>query len=107
MTQDELRKILDLLENSKPGGLGELSIATLTEIKPQALRKYLKKYPDYFVQLPKSKAYVLNRFGKFKGSAENMLQHYKQQQENHVRALISYSILFAMISIATLISIFN
>lgn len=74
----ELTKILNALNSHTPKGVGVFSISKETSLEPQNLRRYLSKYTDYFVQLPNEHLYQINRFGKFKGSIDEMIQDYEE-----------------------------
>jgi len=78
----ELSKILEVLGSHAPKDVGVFSIANETGLAPQAIREYLSKYKDYFVQLPNEQSYQVNRFGKFGGCVDVMIQHYKKDQES-------------------------
>jgi len=81
----ELSKILEALNSHAPKGIGVFSLSKETKLAPQTLRKYLAKYTDYFVKLPNTQSYQINRFGKFKGSVDDILQHYEQEVESKKR----------------------
>jgi len=81
LTTSELAKILEALQTSQPKGVGVFSISRVTKIDPQTIREYLSKYTDYFVQLPNEQSYQINRFGKFKGSVDAIIQHYEKELE--------------------------
>ena len=102
MTQNELENILDVMESKKPKGIGVRSLSTLTGIDPQSLRKYLIKNNDYFVQLPESKTFTVNRYGKFKGSHSEMLSFHKQSLTNKSS---SNFVLYFIIAVAATTSI--
>jgi len=76
---DELSQILTTLEAHAPKGVGVFTLAKATKITAFTLRKYLTKYSDYFVKLPEEQSYQINRFGQFKGSIEDMVQHYEKE----------------------------
>jgi len=78
----ELSKILEALDSQAPKGVGVFSISKETTLDPQTLREYLSKYKDYFVQLPNEQSYQINRFGKFKGSVDEIIQHYEKELES-------------------------
>ena len=82
MKVSELSKILEALDSHTPKGVGVFSISKETTIDPQILREYLSKYKDYFVQLPNEQSYQINRFGKFKGSVDKIIQHYEKEIES-------------------------
>ncbi|OKY25236.1 hypothetical protein [Thalassotalea sp. PP2-459] len=82
MKVSELSKILETLNSHTPKGVGVFSISKETALDPQTLREYLSKYTDYFVQLPNEQSYQINRFGKFKGSIDDMIQHYEKELES-------------------------
>ena len=82
MKVSELSKILATLNSHTPKGVGVFSISKETSLDPQTLRVYLSKYKDYFVQLPNEQSYQINRFGKFKGSVDEMIQHYEKELES-------------------------
>jgi hypothetical protein len=77
----ELSKILATLNSHTPKGVGVFSLSKETRLDPQTLREYLSKYKDYFVQLPNEQSYQINRFGKLKGSVDEMIQHYEKELE--------------------------
>ena len=78
----ELTKILETLDSHAPKGVGVFSISKETTLDPQTLREYLSKYKDYFVKLPNEQSYQINRFGKFKGSVEEIIQHHEKELES-------------------------
>ncbi|MCR9951781.1 hypothetical protein NB564_12875 [Vibrio parahaemolyticus] len=99
MTLEELNKILDLLDENQPNGLGVLSLAQKSGIEVYLLRKYLATHTEYFVQLPDKKVYTINKFGQFKGSKSKMVQHYKarveqQPSNNYELCLLMFSACF-------------
>ena len=82
MKISELTKILETLDSRAPKGVGVFSISKETSLDPQTLRKYLAKYKDYFVKLPNEQSYQINRFGKFKGSVDDIIQHYEKELDS-------------------------
>ena len=78
----ELTKILNALNSHAPKGVGVFSISKETSIDPQVLREYFSKYTDYFFQIPNEQSYQINRFGKFKGSVEEIIQDYEKELES-------------------------
>lgn len=82
MKISELTKILETLNSHAPKGVGVFSISKETSLDPQTLREYLAKYKDYFVKLPNEQSYQINRFGKFKGSVDDIIQHYENELDS-------------------------
>jgi len=75
---DDLSLILATLEAHAPKGVGIFTLAKETKLTAFTLRKYLAKYSDYFVKLPEEQSYQINRFGQFKGSTDEIIQHYEK-----------------------------
>ena len=101
MTLEELHKILDVLEENYPNGVGIFSLSQKTNIEPQNLREYLAKYQDYFVSLAEKQSYGINRFGRFKGSLPDMLEDHKTYLK---REKTKYYPLYLIVFIACFIS---
>jgi len=98
----ELAKILETLDSHAPKGVGIFSISKETTLDPQTLREYLSKYKDYFVKLPNEQSYQINRFGKFEGSIEKIIQNHEKELEftkNSTTWLLYFMYLSAFISL--------
>jgi len=93
----ELSKILETLDSHAPKGVGVFSISKETCLDPQTLREYLSKYKDYFVKLPNEQSYQINRFGKFKGSVEEIIQYHEKELES-VKSSSNWLLYFLFIS---------
>lgn len=102
MTQNELTQIIACLEKSDTKGMSLVSLASASGIDSQSLYSYLSKYPDYFVQLPESKTYKINRFGRFKGDSAKILKHHEESLQNKRSSNFS---LFFLLSVAVFTSI--
>lgn len=102
MTQNELAKIIECVTNSGAKGISLVSLASQSGIDLQSLNKYLTKHSDYFVQLPNSKRFKLNRFGRFKGDTSEMLKHHEQSLKTNQS---SNFLLFFMLAAAVITSI--
>ena len=102
MTQNELENILNVMESKKPKGIGVHSLSTHTGIDPQTLRKYLMKNNDYFVQLPESKTFTVNSYGKFKGSHSEILSFHEHAS---TKKPSSNFVLYFIIAVAATTSI--
>jgi hypothetical protein len=79
MTLEDLDKVLQILEQHHPKGIGTIALAEKTGIEIYKLRKYLQNYEDYFVALPDEPKYAINSFGRFKGSRGEMLVNHKSE----------------------------
>ncbi|MCZ8531575.1 hypothetical protein [Alteromonas sp. PRIM-21] len=79
MTSEDLDKILQVMEQCQPQGIGIINLAKKAEIEIHELRKCLPKHKDYFVFLPNEQKYAINNFGPFKGSRTNMVANYKNE----------------------------
>ena len=101
MTQNELAQIITCLEKSGAKGISLASLAISSGIDSQSLYSYLSKYSDYFVQLPESKKYKVNGFGRFKGDSAKILQHHRKSLKNQ---RVSSSFLFFILSVAVFTS---
>ena len=79
MTLEDLDKVLQILEQHHPKGIGTIALAEKTGIEIYKLRKYLQNYKDYFVALPDEPKYAINSFGRFEGSRGEMLENHKSE----------------------------
>lgn len=102
MTQDEFTQILDCMEKPGPKGMSLASLAGESGIDIQSLKKYLAQFPDYFVQLPESRRYKVNRFGRFKGDVSRMLKNHEKTLQTKRS---SYFLLYFMLLVAAMTSI--
>ncbi|QBF82115.1 hypothetical protein EXU30_04895 [Shewanella maritima] len=93
MNLEQLTAILQILEAEQPKGVGISNLSKKSGVESYHLRKYLAKYKDYFTQLPDSKAYTINNFGRFKGSSVAMIEHHKQQSEQNQSSNFSWYLL--------------
>jgi hypothetical protein len=102
MTQNELAQIITCMEKSGTKGISLVALAHSSGIDSQSLHKYLSEYSDYFVQLPESKTYKINSFGRFKGDSAKILQHHEKSLKNQ---RVSNSFVFFILSVAVFTSL--
>lgn len=102
MTYNELTQIMACMEKSGTRGISLVSLASASGIDSQTLHSYLSGYPDYFVQLPESKTFKINRFGRFKGDSAKILQHHEKSLQ---KKCSSNYLLFFILSVAVFTSI--
>ena len=94
MKVHELKSILTVLAPNKRRGLGVFTLAEQTDLKPATLRKYLNKHQNYFVKIPNSQLYTINRHGDGKGDITQISAHYNARLNKQKRD--QYLCLFAV-----------
>lgn len=75
-----MESILQVLAQ-QPSGVGIFSIAKQTGIQPVQLRQYFTQHKNYFVQLPQSQRFTINRFADGKGATSTILTRYEKSIE--------------------------
>jgi len=78
MTSHQLKQMLQTLKNQYPKGLSTFELSKKSTLSLQDTRKRLTQYDDYVVILNDGKGYQLNKFGKFKGDVDSMIEDYEQ-----------------------------
>ena len=106
----EADDVLTLVRAVAPAGrtgIGPLTLVPrvlMTSIRVESL---LQRHTEYFVRVGGEEKYALNRFGKFKGSAERIIadveQSYERSQKLIVTSLI-LSLVGGLIGIISLVS---
>ena len=108
MSLDEFKSILIILEQHQPKGVGIFSLSKKTNIDANRLRKFLQGHDEYFVSLPESQTYGLNRFGQFKGITESMINHYQDELKSSYKYHSSlYFLVFAAVFVCFVAVISN
>lgn len=79
MTANELEHVLRVLHANSSKGLSLQQLADTTEISVTRLQEFIKRHREYFVIMPDSDCYQINRFGQLKGDIAAMVQHYQQR----------------------------
>lgn len=102
MTVLEAKLIMDALSKHGRSGCSISQLAKDTQIDPQDLRCYLGKYLHFFTKVGDEPKYVLNRFGKYKGSPERMLiafekEKSRNQQNMHIVWGVALSIVLVIV----------
>ncbi|QSX33408.1 hypothetical protein JYB87_17085 [Shewanella avicenniae] len=76
----EMEQLLKVLDANAEKGLSLAQLAATTDIPVSRLQQFTKAHREYFVIMPDSDSYQLNRFGQLKGNIDAMLRHYQQRQ---------------------------
>ncbi len=105
MTVVEAKIIMDALSKHGRSGCSLSRLAQDTKIDPHDLRAYMGKYLHFFTKVGDEPKYVLNRFGKYKGSPERMLIAYEKEKEQSQRNMHIYwgVILFSLLVVVLLL----
>ncbi|WP_417763260.1 hypothetical protein [Shewanella sp.] len=83
MTANELEQVLRVLHANSPKGVDLTRLAQASDISVKQLQQFIKSHREYFVIMPDSDRYQINRFGQLKGDIAAIVQHY---QRRHVKS---------------------
>ncbi|MCH1926782.1 hypothetical protein L9G74_18030 [Shewanella sp. C32] len=83
MTANELEQVLRVLHANSPKGVDLERLAKASDISVKRLQQFIKSHREYFVIMPDSDRYQINRFGQLKGNISAIVQHYQQR---HVKS---------------------
>lgn len=108
MQSSELKSILFILKNKTLKGVGIFTLSNETKIPPYDLRQYLSKYSDYFVNISDKHKFKINRFGRFKGDIDDILEFHQVELEKESSKyfwVIYLALISTFISVGTVFSI--
>lgn len=74
--------IINFLESNNRS-VSELS--RKTNLKPYQVRNFLNLEPDFFVKIPKTQQYTLNKFGKYKGKRSLMVKALTNNSASYIK----------------------
>jgi len=87
MEIETAKKILREIESHGKSGCGVSSIASSTDISHSEIREFLNEHPDMIIKSRTRPAYIINRYGPYKGSVDKMLDSMikkKKKKTNHI-----------------------
>ena len=81
--------VLETVASHGKAGCGIITLANQTQIEQSTLRPFLKSKKEFFCQLDGESKFVINSFGKYKGSLDEMnhalyRQYHGKSYENYV-----------------------
>ena len=95
----EADEVLALVRAIAPSGRAGTELATLVarvRITPTRAEKLMHKHADYFVRVGGEEKFTLNRFSRFDGSAERIIDDVQETYERHQKNRITILVLLAI-----------
>ena len=98
----EADEVMALVRAIAPSGRAGIELATLLarmRITATRTEKLMQKHADYFVRVGGEQKFTLNRFGRFDGSAERIIDDVQETYERHQKNMITILVLLAVIGV--------